>query len=86
MAVPDIVGCGYGPVVAFLLQGVADGRRVARRTCRQAQRRDDNLPVVPVPERACQPPCYSRRIADNGRQHSDVGEVNSVGLIKCLYN
>ena len=75
LALPRAERGGDGAVVAVLLQGVADGRRVARGADRQAERRHHHLPVVPVSEGTGQPAGGGGRAADNGRKHPYVTEM-----------
>ena len=77
LALPRAERRGDGAVVALLLQGVADGRRVARGADRQAERRHHHLPVVPVSEGTGQPAGGSGRAADYGRKYHHVNQVSA---------
>ena len=81
LALPCAERGGDGAVVAVLLQGVADGRRVARGADRQAERRHHHLPVVPVSEGTGQPAGGGGRTADNGRKHPYVTEISTNQLL-----
>ena len=63
--------------MALLLQGVADGRRVARGADRQAERRHHHLSVVPVSEGTGQPAGGGERAADYGRKYHHVNQVSA---------
>ena len=76
LAVPDLVWCGYRSLLAFLFQGVADGRRVARGADRQVERGDNHLPVVSVSEGAGHSAGYPGRPVYYLRQYHHAGQVS----------
>ena len=81
LALPRAERGGHRTIVAVLLQGVADGRRVARGADRQAERRHHHLPVVPVSEGTGQPAGGGGRTADYGRKHPYVTEISTNQLL-----